>query len=344
MHKKMLPVNPSILSLDNKPSNLTFSFDESTSFRDKDVAIIGYDPEITNPIRESLYQLSFYTFKEISIVDLGDSMYMTHEEIAELIYSLIQQSVFPILIGFSEDIITSISNLWGKHILPHSIGWIDSQIDENVQTELEQNIFIKKQFFIGLQRHLLQEKSLQIIQSSVKPIFLSEFRKNNSVIESYIRNSEIIYINLNSIRNSDFPFSGNPSGYYSEEIISLAKHTGSSDKSSLVVISDWRINEGSSGIHSTLISHMIWYILEGYILKLKDHRSKSKNLTHYVVELKNSEIHLDFFKSESSGKWWIKEPNQEENYHGNLIPCTYEEYLKTVHENLPERLLELIYQ
>ena len=87
---------------------------------------------------------------------------------------------------------------------------------------------------------------------------------------------------------------------------------------------------------------MIWYFIEGYGLKKTDHSNHKKNLTQYIVEIKNTGIQINFYKSEISGKWWFEEPIIDMDHSNVLIPCTYDEYLNTVQEQVPDRILEYL--
>ncbi|MEO6191077.1 MAG: hypothetical protein ABIO44_12725 [Saprospiraceae bacterium] len=341
--EKLLPVNL-IYSNDRfKKPNLHFYQGQELDLTKYNIALIAYDHDSTQSFRKILYTQQFEFFRNLEILDLGDAYAMSLTEMADMIQSLIKADVYPILVGFPQECILSISNTWENEILPHSICWVTSIFNKETFDVLENNIFIKNQYYLGLQRQLSTMNIAKSNDQNIKPMYLSEFRKSNQNIDAYTRNSELFYFNMNAVRFSDFPASINPSGFFSEEIISIAKLSGSSDRSLLSVISSWNKDIDKNHICNTLVSQIIWYMIEGYTLKLKDKLAKNKNLSHYVVEVKNSDIHLDFYKSEVSGKWWIKEPGPDENYHGSLIPCTYEEYLKTVQENLPERLLELIY-
>lgn len=343
MEYKLLPVNITELSTYETLSNVHFYNGERFQASLYDIAILNYDPNLGLSLRNELYSLHLGAHAPLEIIDLGDCFAMPVEEITRLISDLIQDNCYPILIGFPESIVASISEMWDKEFLPHHICWISSSYNNKLVDQLCDHIFLKDQYLLGIQRQMSDVELLEPRTQNIHLSYLSEFRKSPQSIECYTRNSELFYINLQSVRHSDFPASTNPSGFFSEEIISLAKSSGSSDRSLCTIVSDWNLdsftNEKTSAI---LIAQMIWYTMEGYILKLKDKRTNRRNLLHYVVEIKNTDIHLDFFKSEISGKWWVQEPMVDSDIQGKLIPCTYEEYVKTVHENVPDRLMSLL--
>lgn len=321
-----------------------YSFDgQSFDPESFDIAIMGFNSELSNAFRKQFYSLEFESLNHLEIIDLGDTFAMNYDDFASFVIELINKEVFPILIGYPEEFMISLSQKFEQEIKPHSICWVSSQTNPYIAGELDNNVFVKNQYYIGLQRHLSQLPSNRNTGSDSNRLLLSEFRKQNQTTESLTRNTDIFYFNLDSIRNSDFPGSGNPSGFFAEEIISISKLSGSSDRSLLSIISEWENTTAYSKVNDALVAQMVWYTLEGFGLKLKDKINKLKNLTHYVVEVRNTDIHLDFYKSEVSGKWWIQEPAMDLKDHHKLIPCTYEEYLKTVQEQLPDRLIELIY-
>ncbi len=341
MHFKLLPVNIHELNLNNLTANVHFYQGEDLKLDQFDVVILNNDPEQGKHLRKELYALQLSTHQNLQILDLGDGFALNDNELSTLLIQCIEASCYPIILGFNESLAIEISKIWDRQYTPHNLCWINSAYNSTLYDQLSNHLFLKQQYALCLQRQMSGIDFFHIDESQLHLSYLSEFRKSNQSIESFTRNSELFFFNLESVRHSDFPSSSNPSGLFSEEIISLAKLSGSSDRSLISIISTWKSNDKTSLM---LISQMIWYTLEGYILKLKDKLGHGKNLSHYVVELKNTDHHLDFYKSENSGKWWIQEPTVDETIQGKLIPCTYEEYLKTVHENLPDRLMQLISQ
>lgn len=339
MNFKLLPVNKHELGINDRDSNVHFYDGNEVHLQNYDVVIICNTPEQGKLIRKEFYSLHIAGHQHLEILDLGDAFALTENELASLMDEINQANCYPILIGFNESLAIEISKLWNQNYQPHNLCWINSTYTPSINDQLSNHIFLKQQYALCLQRQMTGIDLFQIDEHQLFLSYLSEFRKSNQSIESYTRNSELFFFNLDSVRHSDFPSSSNPSGLFSEEIISLAKLSGSSDRSLASIISTWNSNDKTSLM---LIAQMIWYTLEGYVLKLKDKQGNGKNLSHYVVELKNTDHHLDFYKSENSGKWWMQEPTVDETIKGKLIPCTYDEYLKTVHENLPDRLMQLI--
>ncbi|MCC6815502.1 MAG: hypothetical protein IT267_03700 [Saprospiraceae bacterium] len=345
MTHKLLPYSPHNKSSIEKIKNVHFYNGLEINLQNFDVAIINNDPDTGKILRNELYDLHISTHSPLAIIDLGDAFAMNESEITDLVFEIIECQCYPILIGFNQSLSIALSKQWQTTFKPHCISWIMSKYSQEINTALLDNIFLKQQYALCLQRQMNSLDYRDQESNSVHYSFLSEFRKSIISIENFTRNSELFFFDLQSLRYSDFPASTNPSGLFAEEMIALSKLSGSSDKSLVSIISNWPLNNSESDKTSAmLVSQMIWYIMEGYILKLKDKQNNFKNLKHYVVELKSTDIHLDFYKSEHSGKWWFREPTMDNDLQGKLIPCTYDEYLKTVHENLPDRLMQLISQ
>ncbi|NOT36509.1 MAG: hypothetical protein HOP11_03940 [Saprospiraceae bacterium] len=343
MENKLLPVSLSEIPSSSNISNVHFYHGETLHFNNYDIALLHYEPELGRSFRKELYKLQVNAHGSLAFIDLGDAFAMTHDEIAKLVSSIVKNKCYPVLIGFPESLVISISKQWENEFLPHHVCWVNSTCNFNEVNPLCDHIFLKQQYFLGIQRQMSDMEILESINHNIHMSFISEYRKSAQSIECLTRNSELFYFNMQSVRHSDFPASKNPSGFFSEEIISLAKSTGSSDRSLITMVSDWRNEDNDyDSTSSLLVAQMVWYMMEGYILKLKDKQTNIKNLIHYVVELKNTSIHLDFYKSEISGKWWLQEPSVDDTIQGKLIPCTYEEYVKTVQENIPDRLMNLI--
>ncbi len=55
-------------------------------------------------------------------------------------------------------------------------------------------------------------------------------------------------------------------------------------------------------------AQMIWYFLEGFFSRKNDYPVSKDGLTEYIVEYRQLNYHLTFWKSVRSGRWWIRVP------------------------------------
>ena len=53
---------------------------------------------------------------------------------------------------------------------------------------------------------------------------------------------------------------------------------------------------------------MIWYFLEGFKSRKGELNPNIDNCIKYTVAFEDDETEIDFFKSNSSGRWWMGVP------------------------------------
>lgn len=345
-YSNMLPeFLPCSLSFeDSKSVCINFSIYEKIhdlELQKYEIAIIGVNPTLSDLFRHKFYSLSLDHFRKLSIIDLGNLKDVSDFNVANTVMHLMDLKIIPILIGSSLSHFTQMHLQCSQVLMPHRFALVSDNMSRIDDLLISHSMFLKEFYSIGIQRHLQTSDSLNSIS---KILYLSEFRKKLSNIEPFTRNVDAAFFDLNAIRHSDFSAShnSNPSGLFSEEASSICKYFGSGDKTKAIFISSWKTAQDTSGSNELLIAQMVWYFIEGYGLKKTDHSNHKKNLTQYIVEIKNTGIQINFYKSEISGKWWFEEPMIDMDHSNVLIPCTYDEYLNTVQEQVPDRILEYL--
>lgn len=321
------------LSIGQIFSNQSANYHQNTKSK---LLLFSCDPFLGQLVRSALYQ---YTSEYFDVAYLADGGDFTDEPNAHKIFDLaMHQNKTIVLIGADPECIAKLQKLWDKEYSPLCISYISDQCSLINSLDVE-SIYLKELNIIGFQRqHVLhQNKSINYFR-------LGEFRNNPVSIEPAIRRSEIIYFNLNAIRTSDSPGSmvKNPSGFYAEEASAISRTIGMSERLKIFAISAWNENKDSEKITASLVAQMIWYFWEGCHLKQLDQHFEKESLTQYLVEIKNLDYIIKFYKSENSGKWWFEEPLIENEFSNQLIPCSYDEYLATAKDQIPTRILEMI--
>ncbi len=301
--------------------------------------LFSCDPLLGKLVRSHLYHFTSSYFDDVYLADGGIlDMDNISAETLKIFELAITQNKTIVLIGAEPEFFGKIQNLLDKKYQPHCISFISDQCAPLENLELD-SIYLKELNIIGFQRQntLNPAKSINYFR-------LGEYRNNPACIEPAVRRSEMIYFNLNSIRSSDNPGSENknPSGFFAEEAASISRTAGMSDRLKIFAISTWNENKDSEKITSNLAAQLIWYFWEGCHLKKLDQNLDKESLTQYLVEIKNLDYIITFYKSENSGKWWFEEPLVDNEISNQLIPCSYDEYLSTVNDQIPKRILEMI--
>jgi len=197
---------------------------------------------------------------------------------------------------------------------------------------------------LGHQTHFI---SPDIIKSLEKKNFefvrLGRLRKNIEIAEPIIRDADLFSFNLNAIKGADCPGvnSPSPSGLFSEEACQLARYAGMSEKLTSAGFYGFKSENDINRQSAKVASQLIWYTIDGFYNRKNDYPFSMDGLMEYIVDSKKNSFSLTFWKSEKTGRWWIQIPikTRKKLKRHQLIPCTYQDYLKSTQEEIPERLV-----
>ena len=92
------------------------------------------------------------------------------------------------------------------------------------------------------------------------------------------------------------------------------------------------------------ISQMLWYFLEGYFNRKNDFPASKDGLNEYIVDFREMNYQITFWKSVRSGRWWMQTPvaTKKKHQRHTLIPCSFQDYQAACREDLPDRLLQAL--
>lgn len=300
--------------------------------------LFSCDTLLGNQVRSALHPYSAEYFDLSILADGGDLMLEDYSELQKVLDIALNEDKIIVLLGVDPKVIYKLQKRLVEIFHPHSFSFISDRWTTSEGLDLN-TIYLKELNVIGYQRQhpLCPHPAINVFR-------LGEYRNNPSCIEPAIRRSEIVHFNLNAIRSSDNPGSEikNPSGFYAEEASAIARMAGMSERLKIFSISRWNENKDIDKVTANLVAQMIWYFWEGCHLKKLDEHVNKESLTQYSVEIKNLDYIIRFYKSEKSGKWWFEEPLIDNEFSNQLIPCSYDEYVATVNDQIPGRILEMI--
>jgi len=355
-----------------------FSGDEFPDFQQAEVAIFGVNENrgiLTKEhismnmeaIRKSLYNLYMGDWK-MRILDLGDfkigdDLSDTYFAITDLVSNLLNDGVFPIIIGGGQDLCYPVYKAYDSFNKGVNISSIDAKFDMITPNNIKINSnnylgsIIKEDpnhlnsfTNIGFQSYFVQKDEVHEMEKMFFETFrLGDFRQNIEESEPYLRNSDIIIFDASSIRQADAPGVVNPSpnGLFSHEACILSRYTGMSDRVSSFGLFELNSEKDLNHQTSNLVSQIIWYFLEGFSLRIGDFPNKktiSKNFKKYLVPLDDQDFQFVFYKSKLSGRWWISSITSDEiesNYE-IILPCSYQDYLDSVSGKIPMRMMRML--
>ncbi|MGG7033696.1 MAG: formimidoylglutamase [Flavobacterium sp.] len=306
-------------------------------------------------LRKELYSL-FPGNWEVSIADLGDilagdSVRDTYFALKSVMTILVKKRVIPIVIGGSQDLTYAMYRAYDDLEQMVNLVSIDSKFDFSQGEErLSSESYLSKIIIdepnnlfnfsnIGYQTYYNSQEEIDLIEKMFFDAYrLGEVSNNMTIAEPVFRDADIVSMDLNSVKSSD---SGNfkqfvPNGFNGKEICALSRYAGISDKVSSFGI----FNHNNTAHEYVLISQIIWYFIEGVQYRSNEYPFGSKeNYLRYTVPLDDEE--LIFYKSDKTERWWIEIPSvlggNNKLKRNTLLPCSYDDYLSTCNQELPER-------
>jgi len=355
--------------------NITIHTDNNpiTGIEKYRIAIIGV-PEERNSvnngcqkgpeaIRRSLYMLARIPGK-LKIIDLGNMKRGTNfsdtvSGLSEIISSLIELKILPVIIGGNSSLITAIDSSFSKLRHPYTLTSIDSRIDfqpEKKETDsfsyLNNILYNSKSTLInliniGYQTYLNDQQVInRLIRRKADLMRLGDVRDAIHLTEPFLRDSDAIVIDISSVRQSDAPGTilPSPNGFYGEEICLIARYAGISDKIKVFGVFEVNPDLDKGSQTSGLAAQILWFFLEGFCQKQIETPSLAKHntgqFTRYHVHISGTEEELIFIKSNLTERWWI-EINTDKG-ETKYVACSYEDYVQANHNEIPQRWIKAI--
>ncbi len=327
----LLPVSNSQIGVDERKF-FNQSYTNTNEFPDVSNATIGFignGSDICKNVRKSMENFKNH-FKNIHIVDLGNVLDDSADNLQQIIIELKKLKIIPIIIGFDVSVAYHLSNSSGKgiHFLTNNLPLIESE--DNHQRH-----------YIGYQRHIVSLDDLnEVDEHSFNSLSLGKLRSNLNNVEPNLRDTQILYTNLNVMRSSDAPNSigSLPAGLTAEELCQTLKFVGTSNKIDSVFL-DGQLKINHSDAEANLLALAVWYFLEGINMRISDHPTDSKDFSGYIINGSVSQD-IEFMRNNTSQKWWLKLTDDLGQIH--YLPCSHDEYTQTVADEIPDRIMKFL--
>jgi hypothetical protein len=272
----------------------------------KEVLLFGDNTATTSKVMDFIEKQSTLNTINVKLVDQIDHSQIKSDQI---------------LIILSEHSDTLIDIIDG--IDPDYTSYITSKPHEDVLPKL------KGHMLIGVQRHLFSNNL------SDDSLNLGAIRFNINLCEPAIRESNLMLLDMNILRkseviNSSFAY---PSGLFTEDVSQLCRYGGMSEVTKFLCINNVKENLAD------IVAQFIWYFSEAASQRFPDHPYFTNTVEEYAVEVTSFDTMLSFYKSKTSGRWWVKIPDIKEN---KWKSCSYEDYQMACNDNISPELLNII--
>lgn len=323
---------------------------EELNLADIDVAILGWDNNHYNSIRQSLYKLTC-NFKSSKIVDLGE-VTPNLIPLLELVDILLQHQVFPIIITPNSEAIEGQLKAYEQRYELLNLALISPDIpysnknDDAIINKLLR--FHPHLLFhlhcIGYQNYITDPNAVDFLEDKYFELErLGKLQSNLEEIEPMVRDVDLAAFNISSIKCADAPATNfkNPNGLHAAEACKVIRYLTMSDRLSSLSIHGFDLNIEDSGQTANLVAQLVWFAVEGFFARIQEHPIDIRELQTYVVDNKTFGMPISFHKSNRSERWWFEIPQALHSKH-QLVPCSYQDYQIACDGDLPDRLLNAI--
>lgn len=311
--------------------------------------------------REQFYLLNSGSSWTKNLCDLGDvlpgeTVNDTYFAVGKIVAELVKNQVIPIMIGGSQDLTMALYRGYEKLEQFVNLCSIDSKLDigspdEEIHAEgyvshllLQRPCYLFNHANIGLQIPFADKEEVELFEKLYFDYCrLGEFNSDFKRAEPHLRNSDILSIDLTSLRYSDLGGGqySNPNGFYAEQMCQIARYAGVSDKLTSIGIFNYLPEKSEAVNISNLLAQIIWYFIDGTNSRVGDFPvGTRKDYLKFIVHLDDFKEQIVFYKSDKSARWWMEVPypaeegrKYERHY---LVPCNQEDYEKAMKNEIPD--------
>ena len=325
--------------------------------KDTHVAIVGIGEKDANAIRAELYQLSF-PFEKLTITDLGNVRKKNTSFLIPLVKELLESKIFPIIIGYQAAHALAQYKAFQSLQSLINLVIVDEHISYHTDSADKQRYFLKDildspnsqlfhMSFIGTQAHFVPVDIFEYLDKRhFDYVRLGKAKSDITELEPLVRDGDLLSINLSALKAAEAPGqqTPSPSGFTTEEACQITRYAGMSDKLKAFGIYGYRAASDKKNQAAMAAAQMLWYFLDGFYNRKGDFPASTDGLTEYIVEFKKLDYQLTFWRSEQSGRWWMQVPVKSKSRYQRhrLVPCSYNDYLRSCKEELPDRLLNAL--
>ena len=315
------------------------------------IALIGAGDKEANAVREAFYR-AMYAFPKGAVADLGNLRRTEPSVLIPVLLELLNGKVLPVLLAQKDELARAQFLAYQETKSLVNLSVVDecfSLSQEAVYTRLLQprhpNLFHFG--MLGFQTHQTAPEAIEFLyKNHFDALRLGKTRAAIEDTEPILRDADLLAFHLGALKQSDAPGVENPSpsGYFLEEACQLCRYAGMSDKLSSFGIYGFHQDQDRDGRTAQAVSQMLWYFFEGFFNRKNDYPASKDGLTEYIVDFRQLQHQLTFWKSTRSGRWWMQTPTTPKKKHQRhyLIPCSFQDYQAACREELPDRLLQAL--
>ena len=333
--------------------------EELPDLKGADIVLLGCNevrgnhlqPGVNAPdaIRRQFYAL-YQWHSDIKIVDIGniiigDALKDTYAALKTVLSELTAAGKTVVILGGSHDLTLAQYHSYTSRNQIIEATCVDALIDlsmesrnrsENFLMEMltgEPN-FIRHYNHIAFQSYYVHPHMLETMDKLRFDCFrVGHVKENIEEMEPVIRNSQLFSFDISAIAHAFAPSNKvTPNGLTGEEACVLMQFAGLSPSINTIGIYGYAPNLDRDQLTAKQISHMLWYLVDGYHRGRREARLEEKE-SFNEFHMAFSEVETVFLQSKKTGRWWMQLPDKK------YIACSYKDYLLASSNEIPERWL-----
>lgn len=291
---------------------------------------------------------------DLGNIEPGNTPEDTDAALKQVVANLTTRRIPIIILGGTQELTFAIHQGYEALEVPVNYTIVDNRIDlgefrdqlsiENYLSKivLHEPSFLFNLTVLGYHKYYADPHVLELMDSMYfEYIRVGEISADVAITEPLIRNSDMISVDMTSVKNEAAPGTFEPNGFDGESICQIARYAGMSDKVSTFGVFNYNVGRDSDGQQATLIAQMIWYFIEGLLGRVKEFPLvRKQNFMEYKVQLPEYKEDLVFFKSKRTNKWWMKIPyavqGSKFSERQHLMPCGYNDYKRASEGEMPD--------
>ena len=309
-------------------------------------------------VRDAFYRLHCSNFPKI--IDLGEFQLMpTRKEsfriLEQVCAALIENGTIPIVIGGGNDLAYAVYKAYVSLDKTITLASVDKNLDIGLEEDNLANYSYLGKIIGHKPNHLFHYVNLAYQTYYVSPMAvemidnmhfeafrLGSLKANMQEVEPIMRNTDFLSFDVSAIQHA---YAGanvyaTPNGLNSEEACKIMRYAGLSDK--ITAIGMFEYNQSLDQYNQTaqLIAQMIWFFTEGYKQRKNELNPNLKDCIKYTVTFEDGINDIIFYKSKSSGRWWMGVPFKTKNntqLEKYFVACSYKDYEVANQGDVPER-------
>jgi formiminoglutamase len=321
------------------------------------VDYIGEEFQLSE-IRKALYKLFpgnwLHGMADLGDIQKGSSVEDTYFALIQVVSSLVNANIIPVIIGGSQDLTYANYRAYDKISSMVNIVNIDKSFDLGDSSKpinngsylgkiiLEQPYNLFNYTAIGFQTYFNSQEEIDLMEKLYFESYrLGDISHSISLVEPVLRDADIVTLDLNSVKSSEVSLKQkhSPNGFNGREVCAISRYAGISNKVSSFGVYEYNPSQDDEAT-AMLVAQILWYFIEGVNCRVNDDDfNDQSNFQKFIVLVEDEE--LVFYKSKKTGRWWIEIPfleysNTKSRQHP-LLSCMHEDYESASKGIIPER-------